>query len=183
MCLKQVLPPSKRKRQHSEIKVHRLINSFISFPASKAGRVKSILAVWKRTGSCVFAVLPWNYRLHWKIFSSTASSHKMSLDLSTNSPWMREAHHLLLALPFSQEVGAQFWKSALGHVTKGTQVVFFLFQEAANTRLNLLVLKGAAPLAFMINLSEFCLNLAHKSGNLCLADCCFVVATLLGNTS
>lgn len=35
---------------------------------------------------------------------------------------MREAHHLLLALPFSQEVGAEFWKSALGHVTKGTQV-------------------------------------------------------------
>lgn len=122
MCLKQVLPPSKRKRQHREIKVHRLINSFISFPASKAGRVKSILAVWKRTGSCVFAVLPWNYRLHWKIFTSTASSHKMSLDLSTNSPWMRETHHSLLALPFSQEVGAQFWKSALGHVTKETQV-------------------------------------------------------------
>lgn len=27
-----------------------------------------------------------------------------------------------MALPFSQEVEAQFWKSALGHVTKGTQV-------------------------------------------------------------
>lgn len=79
MCLKQVLPPSKRKRQHSEIKVHRLINSFISFPASKAGWVKSILAVWKRTGTCVFAVLPWNYQLHCKIFTSMAFSHKMSL--------------------------------------------------------------------------------------------------------
>lgn len=78
---------------------------------------------------------------------------------------MREAHHLLLALPFSQEVGAEFWKSSLGHVTKGTQVFillsslegptkhqlwkeaenefFFLFQEAANTRLKSVSFEGS----------------------------------------
>lgn len=39
---------------------------------------------------------------------------------------------------------------------------------------------GAAPLEFRLDSSEHSLNLSHKSAHLCLADCFFVVSTLLG---